>query len=135
MNNVSEIDIAIQGQVHKAILGVPDNASGMVIFAHGSGSSRLSRRNNFVAEVIREHGIATLLFDLLTLEEDRVYANRFDIPVLTDRLVEVTNWILGISFGTPRVVTHLTPVALRLDTNYVADVLLLMLVLLMLLFF
>ena len=94
MNNVSEIDIAIQGQVHKAILGVPDNASGMVIFAHGSGSSRLSRRNNFVAEVIREHGIATLLFDLLTLEEDRVYANRFDIPVLTDRLVEVTNWIL-----------------------------------------
>ena len=72
---------------------MPESARGIVIFAHGSGSSRLSRRNNFVAEVIRRHEIATLLFDLLTIEEDRVYANRFDIPLLTDRLIEATHWI------------------------------------------
>jgi putative phosphoribosyl transferase len=95
MNGVSEIDIPISGQVHKAILGVPENASSIVIFAHGSGSSRLSRRNNFVAEIIRQREIATLLFDLLTLEEDRVYANRFDIPLLTDRLIETTHWMLA----------------------------------------
>jgi putative phosphoribosyl transferase len=93
MNGVSEIDIAIGGQVHKAILGVPNGATSIVIFAHGSGSSRLSRRNNFVAEVIRGRAIATLLFDLLTEDEDRVYANRFDIPLLTERLIEVTHWI------------------------------------------
>jgi len=95
MNGVSEIDIAIDGQVHKALLGVPENATSIVIFAHGSGSSRLSRRNNFVAEIIRRRAIATLLFDLLTLEEDRVYANRFDIPLLTHRLIEATRWILA----------------------------------------
>jgi len=94
-DNVSEIDIPIDGQVHKAILGVPENATSIVIFAHGSGSSRLSRRNNYVAEIIRQRLIATLLFDLLTLEEDRVYANRFDIPLLTHRLVEATLWILA----------------------------------------
>jgi len=93
MNGVSEIEITIGGQVHKAILGVPEGAAGIVIFAHGSGSSRLSRRNNFVAEVIRGRTIATLLFDLLTEDEDRVYANRFDIPLLTGRLVETTRWI------------------------------------------
>jgi len=94
MNGVSEIDIAIGGQVHKAILGLPEGATSIVIFAHGSGSSRLSRRNNFVAEIIRQRCIATLLFDLLTMEEDQVYANRFDIPVLTARLIETTRWVL-----------------------------------------
>ena len=94
-NKVSEIDIVIDGQVHKALLGVPENANSIVIFAHGSGSSRLSKRNNFVADVIRQRVIATLLFDLLTLEEDRVYANRFDIPLLTHRLIEATLWILA----------------------------------------
>ena len=93
MNGVSEIAITISGQVHKAILGLPEGATSIVIFAHGSGSSRLSRRNNFVAEVIRRRAIATLLFDLLTEEEDRVYANRFDIPLLTTRLIETTRWI------------------------------------------
>ena len=93
MNSMSEIDITIGGQVHKALLGVPEGATSIVIFAHGSGSSRLSRRNNFVAEVIRRRAIATLLFDLLTEEEDRVYTNRFDIPLLTTRLIETTRWI------------------------------------------
>jgi len=93
MNGVVDIRIPIGDQVHMGILGVPDTAKGIVVFAHGSGSSRLSTRNNFVAEVIRRRNIATLLFDLLTEREDRVYENRFDIPLLTERLVEVTNWL------------------------------------------
>ena len=91
--NVSNIEIPIGGCVHMGLLGVPVSAIGLVIFAHGSGSSRLSKRNNYVAEVIREHGMATLLFDLLTEKEDQVYENRFDIPLLTERLIEVTHWV------------------------------------------
>ncbi|AOW80892.1 hypothetical protein HTSR_1722 [Halodesulfurarchaeum formicicum] len=74
-------------------LSIPADAPGLVVFAHGSGSSRLSPRNNFVADVIREAGLGTLLFDLLTEEEDRIRENRFDIPLLTDRLVAVTEWL------------------------------------------
>ncbi|WP_311172034.1 dienelactone hydrolase family protein [Halobellus ordinarius] len=81
-------DVELQGN-----LNVPAEASGLVMFAHGSGSSRKSPRNNFVAEVIRKRGLGTLLFDLLTEEEDRVRENRFDIPLLTDRLVAVTRWL------------------------------------------
>lgn len=74
-------------------LVVPDGASGLVAFAHGSGSSRKSPRNNFVAEVLRERGLGTLLFDLLTEEEDREYENRFDIDLLTGRLLAATEWL------------------------------------------
>ena len=74
-------------------LGVPKTAAGLVIFSHGSGSSRLSPRNNFVAEVLQESGMATLLFDLLTEAEDQIYANRFNIDLLTLRLIEVTHWV------------------------------------------
>lgn len=81
-------DVELEGE-----LVVPDGASGVVIFAHGSGSSRHSPRNNFVAETIRERGLGTLLFDLLTEAEDRYRENRFDIPLLTDRLVAVTEWL------------------------------------------
>ena len=62
-------------------------ASGVVLFAHGSGSSRFSPRNTYVAEVLQQHGIGTLLFDLLTRGEDQDYAQRFDIDVLTQRLL------------------------------------------------
>ncbi|MBK0401678.1 dienelactone hydrolase family protein [Adhaeribacter sp. BT258] len=72
---------------------IPEKASGLVIFSHGSGSSRLSSRNRYVAKVLQEHGIATLLFDLLTPEEDQDYQKRFEIPLLTERLVAVTNWV------------------------------------------
>jgi putative phosphoribosyl transferase len=65
----------------------------MVLFAHGSGSGRLSPRNNYVAGVLRGRGIATLLFDLLTEVEDRVYETRFDIPLLTHRLILATEWV------------------------------------------
>jgi dienelactone hydrolase len=76
---------------------VPDDASGVVLFAHGSGSSRHSRRNQFVARTIREAGVGTLLFDLLTQEEEAVDTRtrhlRFDIGLLAERLVDATKWI------------------------------------------
>lgn len=87
------INIQLNGLVLKGNLTVPKNALGMVIFSHGSGSSRLSPRNNYVAEVLQEKGLATLLFDLLTEDEDRIYENRFNIDLLTSRLIVVTLWI------------------------------------------
>ncbi len=75
------------------ILTIPDNAKAIVLFAHGSGSSRFSTRNTYVATVLQQRGIGTLLFDLLTQEEDRVYAQRFDIALLSDRLELATDWV------------------------------------------
>lgn len=91
--NETLVHIPVDGVELEGMLEVPPGATGLVVFAHGSGSSRKSPRNNYVAEVIRERGLGTLLFDLLTEEEDRVRENRFDIPVLTDRLVAVTEWV------------------------------------------
>lgn len=77
---------------------VPDGASGVVLFAHGSGSSRFSPRNRHVADVLRAHGLGTLLFDLLTAREEaldeRTAALRFDIPLLAERLVGATDWFV-----------------------------------------
>jgi dienelactone hydrolase len=64
-----------------------------VLFAHGSGSSRLSPRNNFVARVLQDNGLATLLIDLLTAGEDRDHATRFDIALLTRRLIATARWL------------------------------------------
>jgi putative phosphoribosyl transferase len=80
------------GATIEGMLEIPDAAVGLVLFAHGSGSSRHSPRNNFVAGVLREAGVATLLMDLLTLEEDRDYAQRFDIGLLTGRLLDAARW-------------------------------------------
>lgn len=77
----------------EGMLDLPDNASGIVLFAHGSGSSRLSPRNNSVARALREAGMGTLLIDLLTQDEDMDYATRFDIPLLTRRLLDATRWL------------------------------------------
>lgn len=77
----------------EGMLELPDHAHGMVLFAHGSGSSRHSPRNNYVAQVLRDSGIGTLLMDLLTPEEDMDYQTRFDIPLLTRRLLVATQWI------------------------------------------
>jgi putative phosphoribosyl transferase len=74
-------------------LALPPQAKGIVIFAHGSGSSRLSPRNRFVAEALHEGGIGTLLFDLLTEREDQDYSRRFDIALLTERLIGATRWL------------------------------------------
>src|SRR5688500_15322106 len=77
----------------------PEDARGLVLFAHGSGSSRRSPRNQFVARVLQEAGIATLLFDLLTpREEQEEYFTRqlrFDIPLLAGRLAAASKWVLG----------------------------------------
>jgi len=74
-------------------LVVPPAARGVVLFAHGSGSSRFSPRNTYVATVLQQRGIGTLLFDLLTRDEDQNYETRFDIPLLTLRLLSVSAWL------------------------------------------
>jgi dienelactone hydrolase len=81
-------DVHIEG-----LLELPAEATGLVLFAHGSGSSRHSPRNNFVARVLHAHGTGTLLLDLLTLTEDLDYQTRFDIALLTHRLLVVTGWV------------------------------------------
>jgi dienelactone hydrolase len=82
------------GQTHlDGELILPPEASSIVLFAHGSGSSRFSPRNTYVASVLQQAGIGTLLFDLLTREEDRNYETRFDIALLTQRLLAATAWI------------------------------------------
>ncbi len=87
------IEIPFKQVVLRGNLSVPANAGAMVLFSHGSGSSRLSPRNNYVARVLQQEGLATLLFDLLTEEEDRQYKTRFNIDLLTQRLIAVTEWI------------------------------------------
>lgn len=88
------IEIA-DGVKLEGLLAVPDGSRSIVLFAHGSGSSRLSPRNTFVADVLNNARISTLLFDLLTEEEDEVYRTRFDIGLLTRRLVAATRWVMG----------------------------------------
>jgi putative phosphoribosyl transferase len=96
-----ERDVSIQAGdvVLEGTLCLPEGAQGIVLFAHGSGSSRHSPRNQFVAQVLQSQGIATLLFDLLTRDEDFIDQQnaelRFDIPLLAQRLVGATRWILA----------------------------------------
>jgi putative phosphoribosyl transferase len=87
------IHILVDAVQLEGALAVPEHAQGLVVFAHGSGSSRFSPRNAFVARVLRASGIGTQLLDLLTEEEDEVYATRFDIDLLTERLLLVTSWL------------------------------------------
>ncbi|HLG03991.1 MAG TPA: alpha/beta hydrolase [Bacteroidia bacterium] len=94
-----QLKIVLEEVALPADINVPENSSGLVIFSHGSGSSRLSKRNLQVAEVLWKKNIGTILFDLLTEEEDLVYENRFDIPLITDRLVHVTDWAMGQEFS------------------------------------
>ncbi len=81
-------DVTIEGHLH-----VPARARGVVVFAHGSGSSRHSPRNRYVAEVLQHAGLGTLLIDLLTVEEERDRSNVFDIELLADRLRAATDWL------------------------------------------
>lgn len=87
------VKIVLDGVTLPGDLSIPPEAGGIVLFAHGSGSSRLSPRNVFVARQLQQRNIATLLFDLLTEEEDSNYATRFDIRLLTDRLILTTGWL------------------------------------------
>ena len=84
----------------EGLLGLPaTSACGIVLFAHGSGSSRRSPRNAFVAEALQRAGLATLLFDLLTEQEASNRANVFDIPLLADRLDQAATWLGSIAAG------------------------------------
>lgn len=82
-------DLTLEGHVSYEL-----NSKAWVIFAHGSGSSRKSTRNNWVAQELNKKGHATFLFDLLTYEEDLTYENRFNIPLLADRLKMATAWLM-----------------------------------------
>ena len=86
--NVTIPPVGLEG-----LLGIPAAATGIVLFAHGSGSGRLSPRNNFVAERLRDSGLATLLLDLLTVAEEADRRNVFDIALLSQRLQAATAWV------------------------------------------
>jgi putative phosphoribosyl transferase len=93
----SAIELQAAGVALEGDLIVPEGASGIVVFAHGSGSSRFSSRNRQVARYLSERGLATLLFDLLTDEEnvidERTRALRFDIPLIAERLTGAVDWV------------------------------------------
>jgi putative phosphoribosyl transferase len=92
-----EVRVSVGGVELEGNLDIPEGAQGIVLFAHGSGSGRHSPRNRYVAEVLREAGLATLLVDLLTPEEEEVDLRtrhlRFDIELLADRLSGATDWL------------------------------------------
>ena len=93
------VHIPINGESLEGDLTIPPGADSIVVFAHGSGSSRHSPRNRQVARELQQSGLATLLFDLLTLREERIDLRtrhlRFDIPLLATRLVTATDWLTG----------------------------------------
>ncbi len=93
MSTARLVRIPAGGATVEGMLELPDTAIGLVLFAHGSGSSRHSPRNNYVAGVLRAANVGTLLMDLLTPEEDRDYARRFDIGLLTRRLLDAAQWV------------------------------------------
>lgn len=92
-----EVKIPVgSGIVLEGSLEIPKGARAIVVFAHGSGSSRFSPRNNFVAKTLRENGFGTLLFDLLTEKEDEIYENRFNISLIAERLKVATLWLMKL---------------------------------------
>jgi len=88
------VHIPVDGTHIEGMLQLPANPQGIVLFAHGSGSSRHSPRNNFVARELHAQHLGSLLLDLLTVGEDLDYQTRFDIPLLTHRLLVATRWVL-----------------------------------------
>jgi pimeloyl-ACP methyl ester carboxylesterase len=96
--NEQSIKISISSVLLSGDLDIPDGTQGVVLFAHGSGSGRHSPRNRYVAKVLQEAGVGTLLFDLLTEDEELIDEQtrhlRFDIGLLADRLVGATDWLL-----------------------------------------
>ncbi|MDX2049088.1 MAG: dienelactone hydrolase family protein [Chitinophagaceae bacterium] len=88
-----EVKIRVRNVMLEGELIIPLKAEAVIVFSHGSGSSRFSRRNRMVAKYLHAKNFGTLLFDLLTKEEDMHYANRLDIGVLTKRLIGATEWL------------------------------------------
>ncbi len=93
MRIAKEVAIPVKSITLKGELSVPLNATAIIVFSHGSGSSRFSSRNQMVAAYLRERNFGTLLFDLLTSQEDEDYDNRFNIDLLSSRLIGVTEWL------------------------------------------
>lgn len=93
------VQVKSTGVVLEGSLAIPDGAEGIVLFAHGSGSSRYSPRNQYVAGVLQQAGLGTLLIDLLTAEEEKVDDHtmhlRFDIPLLAQRVAGAADWLAG----------------------------------------
>ena len=91
------VDVVVGRNTIQGDLRIPQDSTAIVVFAHGSGSSRHSPRNKFVADILNQGGLATLLVDLLTPSEEAIDMQtahlRFDIPFLADRLVGVTDWL------------------------------------------
>lgn len=94
ISKAREFAVEIGSHQLEGILSIPEDAIGLVIFAHGSGSSRLSPRNTHVAHQLNSRRLATLLFDLLTGREAAYRANVFDIPLLGSRVAEAVRWAL-----------------------------------------
>jgi putative phosphoribosyl transferase len=92
-DELAPFEVAVGPYGLQGVLGVPSHTDGLVIFAHGSGSGRMSPRNNFVAAGLREHGCATLLLDLLTPVEERNRVHVFDIALLAERLASAARWV------------------------------------------
>ena len=94
----SEVSIPAGPATLEGNLTIPDDATVLVLFVHGSGSSRHSPRNQFVARILNEAGLATLLFDLLTPDEEAIdiytAQHRFDISLLAERLIHATKWVM-----------------------------------------
>jgi putative phosphoribosyl transferase len=92
------IQVPVGQAILEGSLSIPNGSKGLVLFAHGSGSSRHSPRNKYVAEVLQDAGIATLLIDLLTEEEEEIDLQtrhlRFDIDLLAQRLIGTTDWLM-----------------------------------------
>jgi len=88
-----EISIPVNGNTLVGNLNIPHDSESLVIFSHGSGSSRFSKRNMHVANLLNQTKMATLLIDLLTAKEDEEYENRFDIDLLSQRLISVTDYV------------------------------------------
>jgi len=97
--NQGEITLKLPSGELQGVYCEPTADNAVIVFAHGSGSSRQSPRNRFVADQLAEAGFGTLLFDLLTEEEDRLFQNRFDIPLLSERLIEAVRWANRATVG------------------------------------
>lgn len=89
----NEVSFQVNKISLKGELALPGKANAIVVFSHGSGSSRFSNRNRRVAEYLNTKNLGTLLFDLLTEEEDKTYSNRFDIELLSKRLAGAAEWL------------------------------------------
>ncbi len=93
MSDMAETHIFLEPFGLRGTLSWPERSNSLIVFAHGSGSSRLSPRNRQVADALNARGMATFLFDLLTADEGRDRRNVFDIPLLADRLIGAVRWL------------------------------------------